>query len=209
MITIHHFPMARSLRVVWLMEELGEPYCIVPARIPPDDAFKALNPEGTIPFIEDDDVEGPPVRMAESIAILQYITGRRLPQAMALTVGPKPDPAAYAAHLQFLHLGEASLMGLLATISRTRRTAPEGEKENFSTRMNADLFVSRLNAVEQRLHDGRAWLMADRFTIADISVGYALSLAKLIRMGDRLPEAVRAYHERLIARPAYQRAVAK
>jgi len=209
MITIHHFPMARSLRVVWLMEELGEPYNLVRASFPPDAAFKALNPEGTLPFIEDDDSDGKPIRMAESIAILQYITGRRLPQAMALTVGPKPDPAAYAAHLQLLHLGEASLAGLLATISRTRRTAPDGEKENFSTRMNRELFVSRLNVVVERLKDGREWLMGEKFTIADISVGYALGFAKLIGMGDTLPDVVRAYHERSIARPAYVRAMEK
>ena len=150
-----------------------------------------------------------PIRMAESIAILQYITGRRLPDAMAFTVGPRPDPAAYAAHLQFLHLGEASMMALLATISRTHRTAPEGERQNFSTRMNRDLFVSRLNVVVKRLEDGRQYLMGDQFTIADISVGYALGFAQLIGLGGLLPDIVKTYYARLTARPAYQRAVAK
>jgi glutathione S-transferase len=51
-------------------------------------------------------------------------------------------------------------------------------------------------------------LCAGRFTAADISVGYALMLAEHLGLGDRLPPAVRAYGQRLQARPGHQRALA-
>ena len=204
MIKVYHIPPSRSFRVVWLMEELGEPYETERISFPFDAAFLARNPEGTLPFIEDDGIS-----MAESIAILQYITGRRLPAAAALTVGPNPDPAAYAAHLQFLHLGEASLAAPLASVFSTRRFAPEDQKDNFTVTASANMFARRVGVVEKRLADGRTYIMGDTFKIADISIGFALDLAQLVALGDLIPEHTRAYHQRLRARAAYQRALAK
>ena len=107
MIKIFHVPHSRSVRVIWLMEELQEPYELETIAFPTDDAFRSLSPTASVPTIVDGDIV-----MGESIAILQYLTGRRLQKSMEMkiTVGPNPDPAAYAEHLQFLHLGEASLM---------------------------------------------------------------------------------------------------
>lgn len=203
MIRIYHRAHSRSLRVVWLMEELNEPYEIEQVSFPFDESFLDHNPEGTLPFIEDDGIA-----MAESTAILQYITGRRLPASLSVTIGPNPDPARYAAHLQFLHLGEASLAAALTPILITRMSVEEGDRENVTTGICADVFSRRLVAVERRLEDGRAWIMGDQFTIADISVGYAIGLAEFLGLGDRLTDRVRAYHKRLVDRPAYQRAVA-
>ncbi|HXZ67335.1 MAG TPA: glutathione S-transferase family protein [Alphaproteobacteria bacterium] len=207
MIKIYHVPRSRSLRVVWLMEELGEPYEIERIDFPPDSAFREKNPEGTLPFIEDNGIA-----MAESIAILQYITGMRLasrPPAPTFTVGPRPDPKAYAEHLQLLHLGEASLATPLTMIFATGRFGPEGGKENFTTQLCADIFARRLKPVEIRLADGRTYVTGKDFTIADISVGYALGVAEALGLGGRIPGHSRAYYKRLTERPAYQRAVAK
>lgn len=202
MITVYHVPRTRSLRVVWLMEELGEEYHIEKPGFPLPSEYLEINPAGTVPSIDDDGI-----RMGESIAILQYITGRRLPQAMEFTVGPNPDPAEYAAHLHFLHYGEASLMGPLSVIFRTTKLAPEGERDNFSVRDLSKALQRRLALLDARLEDGRQWIMGDKFTIADISVGYALTIAQALGMDDLLSEKITAYVERLTARPAYQRAI--
>jgi len=206
MIKIYHVPHSRSLRVVWLMEELGEAYEVARVAYPPDDAFRAISPTGSIPTIVDGDIV-----MGESLAILQYLTGRRIQQTLAagLTVGPNPDPAAYAEHLQFLHLGEASLMTPLAILARTQRTAPEGQTSNFTTELCGTLLKNRLGVVEARLADGRTWLTGETFTIADISVGYALGFARLRQMDALLGPLTTAYLDRIQARPAYQRAAAK
>lgn len=204
MIKVYHVPHARSLRVVWLMEELGEPYELERVKFPPEAGYLKVNPMGTVPAIDDDGI-----RMAESVAILQYITGRRLPDAMSITVGPKPDPAAYAAHLQFLHFGEASLTAPLSVIFRTGLIAPEGQKTNIITEDQKAIFAKRLGLVADRLTDGRHWLMGEQFTIADISVGYALGLAQFMKLGGVFPKTVAEYAARLQARPAFQRAAAK
>ena len=204
MIKVYHVPHARSLRVVWLMEELGEPYELERVKFPPEPGYLEVNQMGTVPAIDDDGI-----RMAESIAILQYITGRRLPEAMSITVGPKPDPAAYAAHLQFLHFGEASLAAPLSVIFRTGLIAPEGQKTNITTEDQKAIFAKRLGLVDARLADGRPYLMGEQFTIADISVGYALGLAQFMKLSGVFPKTVADYAARLQARPAFQRAAAK
>lgn len=204
MITIYHVPHSRSLRIVWLMEELGEEYTLEIVQNPPDDEFLAANPLGSVPFIDDDGI-----RMGESLAILQYITGRRIPESLTITTGPNPDPADYAEHLQFLHFGEAGLGEPLAAIFRTRWRGPEGEKENFTTRDQAAQVTKRLAFLDAHLADGREWVTGEKFTIADISLGFALKLAEFLEFGEAMGEHVSAYWERLQARPAYQRALAK
>jgi glutathione S-transferase len=62
--------------------------------------------------------------------------------------------------------------------------------------------------VEQRL-EGREFLCADRFTVADICIGYALILAESVGLDEGVPDSLKAYRTRLTARPAYQRALAR
>ena len=52
------------------------------------------------------------------------------------------------------------------------------------------------------------WLMGEAFTIADISVAYALALGLFLGLGDRMPETVKDYHRRATDRSAYHRASA-
>jgi glutathione S-transferase len=206
MIRIYHVSMGRSLRVLWLMEELGEPYELEVVALPADAAFRALSPMATVPTIVDGDIV-----MGESIAILQYLTGRRLQKSMelGLTVGPNPDPAAYAEHLQFLHLGEASLAAPLGYALRTQRLAPDDQKANFTAELCRDVFRRRLAVIDKQLADGRPYLTGERLTIADISVGYALHLAQSRGAEALLTPATLAYLGRLRSRPAFQRAAAK
>ena len=128
---------------------------------------------------------------------------------LKITVGPNPDPAAYAEHLQWLHMGEASLTTPMAIISRTQRTAPEGQASNLTTELCEQLLKNRLATLERRLSDGRTYVTGEDFTIADISVGYALGYARLRKMDGLLGANATAYLGRIEARPAYQRAVAK
>ena len=72
----------------------------------------------------------------------------------------------------------------------------------------ANWFEKRLVKIEQRL-EAREYLCADRFTVADICIGYALILAKSVGLDERIPEPLKAYRERLTAREAYKSAVAK
>lgn len=207
MLTIYHLPRTRSLRLIWLMEELGEDYRVERLTIPVPPEYLAVSPYGAVPAIDDDGV-----RMFESNAILQYLTGRRLvagdARAKALTVGPLPDPAAYAEHLQFLHFGEADLATPISAIFRTRMVAGDADPANPTFDLLIAQLTKRLAFLERHMGDGRAYVTGEAFTIADISVGFALGRLEPVQLGDLLTSNLAAYLARLQARPAYQRAVA-
>lgn len=209
MITIYHVPSSRSQRIVWLMEEMEEPYALETFGIPVPESFLAINPLGSVPTIVDDDADQP-ITMFESIAILLYITGRRLvagnEKAIALAVGPRPDAAHYAHHLQFLHFGEADLATPIGTIFRTRVFS--GEHSNATIADQLGQVEKRLTFLDSVLADGRPFVTGDRFTIADISIGYAFLLAEFTRLEVSLPAHVAAYWARLQARPGYRRSIA-
>jgi glutathione S-transferase len=209
MITIYHVPNSRSQRIVWLMEEMQEPYRLESFGIPVPDSFLAINPLGSVPTIVDDDADAP-ITMFESIAILLYITGRRLvagnERAIALAVGPRPDAAHYAHHLQFLHFGEADLATPIGTVFRTRVFS--GEQSNATIVDQLGQIEKRLAYLDSVLADGRPFVTGDRFTIADISIGYAFLLAEFTRCEVPLPAHVAAYLARLQARPGYKRSIA-
>jgi glutathione S-transferase len=204
MITIYHVPHSRSMRVVWLMEELGEEYRIEPVAFPTPEDYRAISPLGTVPAIDDASVPGG-VRMFESIAILQYLTGVRLvagnETAAALTVGPKPDQALYAEHLTMLHFGEADLAAACTSMAMRKEGSDDAIPEHRRARL-----AGRLAFLDQRLADGREWITGTRFTIADISIGYALGFAAFLGLAEMFGPNLAAYWQRLQARPAFQRA---
>ncbi|CAL78645.1 putative glutathione S-transferase [Bradyrhizobium sp. ORS 278] len=191
----------RGFRVVWLLEEMELPYRLrdvdLLAGAENDAEFLTINPAGFIPAIRDGDVT-----MVESIAIMEYILGHHGPTTLA----PCAQDAAFPAYQQFLHLGEAGLAASLYFVSGARHLAPEHERDNWSARQAMGVFTSRLRLVTRQLQ--RAPYMAgDAFTAADISVGYALEMARK-NVGVVFDDLVQAFMTRLRARPGYQRALA-
>lgn len=67
-------------------------------------------------------------------------------------------------------------------------------------------FLARLRAVELAMEQ-REWLSADRFTAADVAVGYALMLSAYLEMEAQWGAATQGYWARLQQRPAFQRAL--
>jgi len=170
MITV--FGEGRGFRVVWLLEEMGLPYRLRPvdllAGVQNDPEFLEINPAGFIPAIRDDDVV-----MVESIAIMEYLMARHGPTPLA----PASADAAFPLYQQFLHLGEAGLAASAYFISGARNIAPESERNNWSARQAMYVFESRLGLVTRQL-ERTPYLAGAAFTAADISVVYALLMAR-------------------------------
>ena len=185
----------RGFRVVWLLEELGLAYRLYQVDLfaaEKDRDFLAINPAGFIPALQDGETI-----MVESIAILEYLLARHGPSSLAVA----PDDPAFAAYLQFLHMGEAGLAGPMNAVLVGRQFAPEAERNARVTCWAAETFESRLGLVIRRLADC-PYLAGDRFTAADISVSYALLLG--VRTGNYVPGSVeRDYLTRTTSRPAY------
>jgi len=198
MITV--FGEGRGFRVVWLLEEMGLAYRLRPvdlmAGVDDDQEFLAINPAKFIPAIRDGEVT-----MVESIAIMEYLMARYGPTPLA----PAPHDPAFPAYQQFLHLGEAGLAASIYFVVGARNFAPESERDNWSAAQALDVFETRLGLVTRQLARS-PYLAGDAFTAADISVAYALQLARRAG-GVTLGEAEQAYMARVTARDAYQRAL--
>jgi glutathione S-transferase len=199
MITVFGGQTSRSLRVVWLMEEMGLPYRVRQVDMfayETDAEFLAANPAAYIPVLVDGDVT-----MVESIAMLQYLIARYGPTPLA----PAPDDAAFPAYLQFLHMGEAGLATLMMPAVVSGFMAPEAERRNWGAAWALRMAEKRLDLVRAQL--ARApYLAGDAFTAADISVTYALQLGQRAA-GVVLGEGLEAYLARTTGRDAYHRAL--
>lgn len=201
MITVFGGQTSRSIRVVWLMEEMGLPYRVRQVDMLSDEEdaeFLAVNPAAYIPVLVDGDVT-----MVESIAMLEYLIARYGPTPLA----PAPSDPTFPLYQQFLHLGEAGLATLMMPEVVSRFIAPEAERRNWGARWALEMAQKRLKLVRRQL-DRTPYLAGDAFTAADISVTYALELGRR-NAGLVLTDLEQAYVARTTGREAYQRALAK
>lgn len=196
MIELYHCIDARSFRALWALEEMGLEYRLHLLPFPPrifQPDYLEKNPLGTIPLLVDGDV-----RMTESAAIPQYLATRFGPTPLALTVD-EPD---YALWLDWLHRSEATLTFPQTIVLRYTRLEPKERRLQQAADDYAQWFMSRLRHVTRALGD-RTWLCADRFTMADLCVGYALLLAKSLSLDHKFSPEIMDYWERLSTRPAF------
>lgn len=106
MIRLHHLNQSRSLRILWLLEELGIPYEIVShqrdakTHLAPD-SLKSVHPLGKSPVIEMDGQF-----YAESGAITELLIERFAPERLR----PATDSLDYGYYLQWINFAESSLM---------------------------------------------------------------------------------------------------
>lgn len=201
MITLHHCVSARSFRPLWALEELALPYTLSMHAFPPrvhDKAFLALNPLGTVPALFDGETQ-----MTESSAICHYLATRYGPSPLAVAA----DEADYGAYLNWLHFGEATLTFPLTIVLRYGRFESEERRLPQAAADYRRWFLGRLRTLATLLEQ-QATVCAGRFTMADVSVGYALMLAEYMQLHDAFPPSVRHYWQRLQQRAGYQQACA-
>lgn len=200
MIVLHHCVSARSLRPLWMLEELGLPYELRMLPFPPRvhaRPYLDLNPLGTVPLLED-----ATTRMTESAAMCQYLAARHSPGGLDVQTG---EPA-FGAYLNWLHMSDATLTFPQTLVLRYTHFEPP---ERLQPQVAADYarwFLARLRAVDVALQHNEH-LCAGRFTAADVAVGYALVLARHLGLDAQFTPAVAAYWQRLQDRPAFQRAL--
>ena len=197
MIRVHNFARgARGLRVFWLCEEMGLPYQVATVSFPQSSAYLALNPLGSVPFLED---EGG-LAINESIAIMLYLAQKYGPTPLL----PDDDAARLARVLQMTVFGEATIGAGMNPLLAARFVAPEADKRNWSVRSQESRVEQAIRFVVDVLGAG-PFLAGAELTLADISVSCALGIWQGA-LDKPIPDELVAYRERLAARPAYQRA---
>ena len=163
---LYSLPTPNGVKVSIMLEEIGLPY--EPHRVAFDAqdqmsaAFLSLSRNNKIPAILDPDGPGgKPLGLFESGAILLYLaekTGRLLPQ----------DAAARYQTIQWLMFQMSGIGPMFGQVGFFHRFAGKA----YEDKRPRDRYVDesrRLLAVLDRQLDGRACLMGDEYTIADIA----------------------------------------
>ena len=197
---LYHCPDARSLRCLWAVEEAGIDVDLKLLKFPPrafEPDYRAVNPLMTIPgWVENGRL------MTESAAICERIA-ERTPLEVRRGEGD------YGDYRNWLHRSDATLTFPLAIMLRYTRVEPEERRLAQAVEDYKAFFGGRAKSIEAALADGREWLVAGRFTIADIAIGYAAFLATTLGADDSLGEATKAWLDRCMAREGFRRARAR
>jgi glutathione S-transferase len=199
---LYHCKDARSFRPLWALEELGVDYELVNMPFPPRalyPGYLAINPLGTVPTLVDGGLT-----MTESSGICHYLAEKAGPTPLRVD---SSEPA-YGEYLNWLYRSDATLTFPQTIVLRYSRLEPEARRLPQAVEDYSVWFLSRLRSVETAL-DGKEFLCADRFTIADIAIHFALYLGRSLGLDERYKPNCRAYLDRLMERPAFQRALAR
>jgi glutathione S-transferase len=200
MLTVHHLSGSRSLRILWLLEELGAPYQIehhqrdaVTHAAPA--ALAAIHPLGKSPVVTDG-----ALTIHESGAVIDFLIRRHGGGRLA----PARGTHAYERYNQWLHYAEGSaVLPLLMFLTVTRM----GEAAKpLMPRIDSEL-VNHLGYIDRTLAD-RPWILGEQLSGADVNLSFVGELA--CGFGQAAPFAnLVAWIDRIHARPAFQAAVAK
>lgn len=199
MIELWHCKDSRSLRALWTLEELGLEYRLHLLDFPPrfsDPTYLETNPLGTVPCLLDGRT-----RLTESSAICHYLARQHGTGTLALT----PESPAYGDWLNWLYHSDATLTFPQTLVLRYGRFEPSERRQQQVVEDYTQWYLARLKLVNARLEEAE-YLCAGRFTAADIAVGYALYLGKVIGLAQHYKPQTAAYLDRLMARPAFRRA---
>ena len=201
-----HCANSRSMRPLWTMEEMGLDYELEVMQFPPrflHAGYTDINPIGTVPFFTDDAGGADSmIQMTESAGISQYLVDRYGPTSLAVGA----NEPGYGDYLNWLHRSDATLTFPQTLVLRYTILEPEATRLPKVAEDYTKWFYSRLRSVELATAHNE-FLVANRFTIADIAVGFALQLSESLGLADGFKPNTKAYYERLKARPAFQKAI--
>ncbi len=200
MIRLHHVPQARSFRILWLLEEMGETFEIVPHsffdRSLRADEYLALSPAGRVPALE---IDGRV--LFESGAIAEWLCETRG------TFGRAPGHPERAEWLEWLHFAETAGQHIAALTQQHIVLREDWMRSPTVMRLEAKRLEKVLQVADRVLtrHD---WLLPSGFSVVDVAFGYSALIGRRFLRLDAMP-ALAAWLARIEARPAYRRAAAR
>lgn len=205
MITLHHCPQSRSMRVLWLLEELEVPYRVQvrafdkSLRSP---EFLSLSPAGRVPALE---IDGE--RMFESAAIMEYLC-ERFPAA---GLGRLPGDMDRMAWLVWLHFAETISQHLAALTQQHILLYDDAMRSPIVMKLEAARLMKCYAAIEARLStpvENRDYLLTSGFSACDIAVGQAVYLGRHFAPTAAFPE-LKKWMARITDRDGFRAALPK
>jgi glutathione S-transferase len=215
MIVVHHLNNSRSQRILWLLEELGLEYELRRYQRDPNTLLappqlRQIHPLGKSPVISDGELV-----LAESGAIIEYLADR---YGDGLLLPPPGSPQRLRCSY-WLHYAEGSAMPplLLKLVFQRMACAPapffmrpllRGIAGKVQRSFVDPQLTLQLDYLEGELAKS-AWFGGDRFSAADIQMSFPLEVATAHGGLNRSRPKLWDFLERIHARPAYQRALAR
>ncbi|WP_242124115.1 glutathione S-transferase family protein [Sphingobium sp. Sx8-8] len=196
-IVVHHLQYSRSTRLLWLLEELEQPYELVLYERDPSfrapEALKQVHPLGRSPIIE---IDGEVI--AESGAIMEVLAER----LGGGRLGRRSTDADWAEYCEWLHFAEGTAMtGLTMMMLTTASPNP------MVSGYGQELATTAMALIDARI-TGRDYLLASGFGAADIHMSFVALWANEFGLLSGHPQ-VAAWLDRITARPAYLAALDK
>ena len=195
MIDLYYWPTPNGWKISIMLEECGLDYTMIPVDIGRGDQFKpeflAISPNNRMPAIVDHDVEGEPVSVFESGAILMYLaekTGRFLPAG----------PRARFEVMQWVFWQVGGLGPMAGQLGHFTNYAPE--KIEYARKRYGDEYNRLLGIIEKQLAS-RDYLCGD-YSIADMASWPWVVVHERLRQSLNEFPRVSAWDERMKARPA-------
>lgn len=192
------YPATRALRVIWMLEELGEPYNLIPEK-PHSELMRAINPTGKVPALRIGTDSGDEV-ITDSSAILTYLADKH---------GALTAPAGTIARAQQDAMTHRILDEIEAPLWAAARHSFILPEENRAPEVKPAMkweFARNLAKLSETFQG--PFVMGDKMTIADIILAHNLNWAFSAKFP--LDDAkMNAFAKAMRARPAYKRAAGK
>ena len=195
MIRLHHVPQSRSMRTLWLLNELGVPYEV---QVWPFDKslrsvdYLAKNQAGRVPALE---IDGE--CWWETGAITELLC-ERFPEAGMGRAPGHPDRAEW---LIWVHFSETISQHVAALTQQHIMLYDDTMRSPVVMKLEAKRLEKCYGAIEARL-DGRDYLLDSGFSAADVSVGQAVYMARHFARLDAFPR-LSAWYARITERPGF------
>ena len=202
MIDFYYWPTPNGWKVSILLEELGIDYRMIPVNISKGHQFApeflAISPNNRMPAIVDHAVDGAPVSVFESGAIMWYLsetTGR-------FTYS---DPLLKKEVMEWLFWQVGGQGPMAGQLSHFVNYAPEDQRDYGHSRYAGE--YDRLLSVLDRRLEGRTWLVGDTYTVADMICWPWVLIARPLGANLEPFQNVSRWRQAIKDRPATQRGV--
>jgi glutathione S-transferase len=205
MITLYHSPRSRSVRPRWLLKEAGATYELVAVDIANVDIankdrsapHRTVHPHGQVPALVDGDLA-----RIESAAICLHLADKFADAKLAPPIGTP----ARARYYRWMVYAIGTLEPPILDVFMNTVQLPAAERSAEKAAAGRSRF-GEVGAVIAGGLAGGPYLLGEQFSAADVMIGSTLAWAPFLGLLDGQP-VLGTYVERLLQRPAYQRAQA-
>ena len=200
MLTLHFSSNSRAQRVLWLLEELQLEYNLNKIKFHPSelksDEHRQRHPLGRVPVLDDEEIT-----IYESGAIVEYLIARHSNGELK----PEVSDPAFPNYLQWFHYCEGMIMPPINIIVVQTILLPK-ERQNLESLSQAQKLLGKaLLPVDKNL-ENKEYLIGD-FSGADIMLGHSLYMSNKLGCVSNEMTNIKAYIERIKARPHFIKAI--